>query len=152
MWRCSDRCCSSRRDRVDELVHEVLCVLPFHSRPVSRDGAAKAHVEGICEIGLEKKQSGQVHLTANYQVFDLAPEHFAEYFETFAQYARSKGWPQHSGSAQTMFLWFDVDEVFSAGMHANDRGGFHCRSYNVLWPIGHRPLIGQLAASVRAVT
>jgi hypothetical protein len=76
--------------RMDELVHELLDLLPPQARPASRDGMAKATVDDNCEIGMEKKRSGQIHVSAGYQVFDLAPESFAEYFESLAEFARER--------------------------------------------------------------
>jgi hypothetical protein len=126
--------------RVDELVREALDLLPSQARSASRDGLAKATVDDNCEIGMEKKRSGQIHVNAGYQVFDLPPERFAEYFERLAQFASGNGRTVHSESAPAMALWFRVEDVFSVDIRANNRGVFISATTTCIWPSGHRPL------------
>jgi hypothetical protein len=124
-------------ERLDALAHEVIGVLPSQARPVNAYGAARADVRDTCEIGLEKKRSGQVRVTVAYEVFDLDPARYPEYIDTVAQYARAKGWSV-DGNPRLMSLSVPSQPGLWLSVHTTD-GFFVTGESNCIWPEGHRP-------------
>ncbi|WHT17803.1 hypothetical protein N8J89_32495 [Crossiella sp. CA-258035] len=126
--------------RAEEYVRQAAAHLPAHARLV--DTGSEEISTSPCDLPSDHGAQGRVQVSVGYQIHDLDPAKFNEYFDALHGFWTRNGYKVlHDSRPKDWYLWVQQEpDEFRFSLEGNDLGELYLGGVSpCLWPNGTPP-------------
>ncbi|GAA2801422.1 hypothetical protein GCM10010452_32490 [Crossiella cryophila] len=127
--------------RVEEYTRQAAARLPAHARLVN-SGGTELFSTAPCDQPSDHGPQGRVQVSVSYQIHDLDPAKFTEYFDALRAFWSGNGYTVLTDSRpKDWYLWVQREpDEFRFSLEGNDLGKLYLGGVTpCLWPNGTPP-------------